>query len=116
MTNGNKEVGAKSFNKDVFFSLWFYLIKICCHGVDVCRDDQGIANKEKKDGENTLVTNRTNTDMADGANAPDTDRADVKKADETDPPNIGRANWEEVERANGPNIDRTNVAKVDRVD
>ena len=65
--DGSRGGGAISSNEDAFFSLRFYLINLHCPGIDVCEDDQGIANVKKTD----RVDKTNGTDKADKANKVD---------------------------------------------
>lgn len=46
-SSDSRVMEANSSNKDAFFTLWFYSINLCFLGFGICKDDQGIANKEE---------------------------------------------------------------------
>lgn len=45
--SSSREIRANFFDKDIFFTFWFYLINIYLFRVIIYRNNQGIINKKK---------------------------------------------------------------------
>lgn len=66
--NISKKIKVNFFNKDIFFTLQFYLINICLLKINICENNQGITKKKIKN----IDTDRVNKKKKSG-------KIDIKK-------------------------------------
>lgn len=132
--NNSKKVGANSFNKNTFFTLWFYSINICFPWVGICENNQGIVNKEEaenigtdgvdikkklgeideeeesgKGGADKLGTSRVNVEEDPGKGGADNEKNKDKADIEED---TGRAEVEKELGKSGANAEK-DIGEVD---
>ena len=106
--DGSREKRAISSNKDALLSLWFHSINLCHLGIGVCKNDQGMASKDKADGadegDGADRASKTNGCGADGAGKTNGCGADTKESnrvDRVDGAGRSEADAEAPDRADG---------------
>lgn len=112
----SREVRAKSFDEDILFSLLFYLIYLSYARVDVCKNNQGIANKEKTNGADKSDKSIIGIKKIDKAYILNISRVDIKKADGTNGLNISKVDAEKTNKADGIDTNRKYAEKTNRMD
>lgn len=101
--SSSRKLEANSYDKNVFFTLQFYLINFCLSGAGIYRNDKNIANKKKIENIGTSGVNKLNTNRAEVEKEQRTGRTDAKND-----LGKGRADKPGINRVKKPGIGGTN--------